>query len=352
MTESICYENLADALNSLPNGYPRTESGVEIRILEKIFTPEEAILACQLSREYETVETIAQRIGLAEEQTRHQLFQMAKRGLVWFSKEEGKAFFRLAPFVVGIYEAQLEILDAELAGFAEEYFKQDAATGIMKPQPALHRVLPAQNTVADEWILPYEDVRAILLSAQVYNVRDCICRAQKGLIDDPCEYPREICLNFSNIDRPPRPGDISRPEALALLEKSEQVGLVHTVSNVKDGVGYICNCCSCCCVILRAITENGILNSVAHANYFAVIDGDICSNCGTCVERCQVNAISEGDGISVVERVKCIGCGLCVTGCTTGAARLERKPEAEIIHPPADFATWEIERLRNRGLAD
>ncbi len=42
-------------------------------------------------------------------------------------------------------------------------------------------------------------------------------------------------------------GRPSGKEALALLERSEQIGLVHTVSNVMEGVGYICNCCGCCC---------------------------------------------------------------------------------------------------------
>ncbi len=58
------------------------------------------------------------------------------------------------------------------------------------------------------------------------------------------------------------------------------------------------------------------------------------------------------DEVSVVSRERCIGCGLCVSGCPNDVPRLERKPEAERIQPPADFATWEHERLVNRGLAD
>ena len=33
------YERLADALDRLPNGFPRTPSHVEIRLLKKIFSP-------------------------------------------------------------------------------------------------------------------------------------------------------------------------------------------------------------------------------------------------------------------------------------------------------------------------
>jgi ferredoxin len=148
------------------------------------------------------------------------------------------------------------------------------------------------------------------------------------------------------------PDDISQAEALALLDKAEEIGLVHTVSNVMKGFGYVCNCCSCCCAVLRGITEYGIENSVARAGYYAVIDPDECLGCGTCIVRCQVHAISEQDGASVVDRERCIGCGLCVTGCPNDVAKLQRRPEAEIIQPAVDFAAWERERLVNRGLIE
>ena len=137
---------------------------------------------------------------------------------------------------------------------------------------------------------------------------------------------------------------------MAFLDKAEEMGLVHTVSNVMKGVGYVCNCCGCCCGILRGINDWGIENSVAHANYYATIDADECLGCGTCRKRCQVHAISDSNGVSVVDRRKCIGCGLCVTGCPNGVAKLERKPEKEIVSPPANFEAWEHERLHNRGL--
>ena len=349
MTESV-FEQLADALDRLPNGFPRTETGVEIRILKKIFSPEQAALACHLTGTYEPVDGIAQRAGKSAGEVSRQLFKLVRSGVVWLDKQDGKVLFRLAPFVVGIYEAQIELLDHELAHLVEEYFAGAGAQGIMKPQPALQRVIPARGSLKSEAVLPYDDVRAILLAAKTFNVNNCICRTQQGLLGQPCEYPLEICLSFSQNERAPKPGDLSQAEALALLDKAEQVGLVHTVSNVMEGVGYVCNCCGCCCGILRGITDWGIENSVAYANYYAVIDPTFCANCGNCIERCQVGAISEGEGVSVVDRARCIGCGLCVTGCPNDVARLVRKPEAEIVPPPKDFAAWEHERLHNRGI--
>lgn len=345
------YEQLADALNRLPNAFPRTPSNIEILLLKKIFFKEEACVAVQLSGKMEPVDVIAERLGLPVKEVSTELMKMVKRGLVWFSKKDGKPHFRLAPFIVGIFEAQLESMDHEFVHLFEEYMADGGAVGIMKPQPAIHRVVPAKGAVKTEWILPYDDVRALFIAAKTFSVRDCICRVQQDLLGQhKCDFPLKNCLSFSSIDRPSRPGDITKEQALAILDKTEDIGLVHTVSNVIKGIFYVCNCCGCCCGILRGITEWGIEESVATANYFAVIDPDECTECGICIERCQVHAISEKDGKTVAERKKCIGCGLCVTGCPNDAVRLQKKPDAEIIHPPDDFAAWERERLQNRGL--
>lgn len=350
MNEEI-YEKLADALDRLPNGFPRTPSNVEISLLKKIFSPDEASLAGQLTGTMETVDIISKRIGLSVKEVQSRLMQMVRRGLVWFSKKARKPYFRLAPFIVGIYESQLENMDHELAHLVEEYMNNGGAVGIMKPQPALHRVIPVQGAVKSEWILPYDDVRAMLKAAKKFSVRDCICRVQQDLLGDrKCDFPLKNCLSFSSIERPDRLGDISQEEVLGILDQSEEVGLVHTVSNIIKGVFYVCNCCGCCCGILLGITKWGIEKSVAYANYYVVIDPDKCQGCGICIERCQVNVLSEQDGVAVVDLGRCIGCGLCVTGCPEKAVKLERKPDSEIVHPPENFAAWESERLKNRGL--
>jgi NAD-dependent dihydropyrimidine dehydrogenase PreA subunit len=225
--------------------------------------------------------------------------------------------------------------------------------GLMTPQPAFHRVIPAQQSVKSEWILPYDEVQKILISAKTFVLSDCICRVQQDLAGHRhCEFPVRSCLSFSSKPRDPGPHDLSKEEAIAVLERFEEMGLVHTVSNVAQGVGYVCNCCGCCCGILRGITQFGIENSVAQANYFAVLDPDLCANCGICLGRCQVQAISFEGGRTSVDRARCIGCGLCVSGCPQHALILQLKPENEKIAPPQDFADWEHQRLQNRGLIE
>jgi electron transport complex protein RnfB len=346
------YERLADSLNKLPNSFPRTKSNIEILLLKKIFLPEEASLAGQLTGSMETAEVISRRVGLSVDDTSSRLKTMQARGLVW--GDTNKNVYRLAPFIVGIYESQLPRMDHDLAHLVEEYFHQGGAD-IMKPMPSIHRVIPTQSAVKSEWILPYDKLREMIAAGNTFRVNNCICRTQQDLVGTrKCTFPLHVELIFykgAESSEPPVAPYVTRDEALAILDKTEEIGLVHTVRNVAQGVNYVCNCCGCCCGILRGINEFGIEKSVAAANYFSVIDPEKCIGCGACVERCQMQAVSAVNDISVVNLTKCIGCGLCVSGCKSNVARLELKPEKDRIEPPKDFATWEHDRLVNRGLA-
>lgn len=374
------YERLAEALDRLPNGFSRTPSNAEIPLLQRIFSPQEAKLAAELTGDLTPAPDIAAHTGAPVKDTRAHLMQMVRRGLVWFDRAPGQPRFRLAPFVVGIFEAQLGDMDHELAHLVEQYMADGGAAGIMQPGPAIHRVVPAQDSVKSEWILPYEDARAIVESCRTFSVRDCICRVQQDALQSRrCDVPLLNCLGFSSVERDPRPGDISREEALDILEQTEEAGLVHSVSDVLEGLGYMCNCCGCCCAVLRGITDWGIEHSVAAARYLAVVDADACTACGACEDRCQVHAISVTDGSVTVSPADgsiaagnatptpvepvlsgppqgvavaseaCIGCGLCVSTCPSDAIQLQPRPDADALTPPTDFADWERQRLLNRN---
>ncbi|MHB1006854.1 MAG: ATP-binding protein [Chloroflexota bacterium] len=353
MSESIndTYAALAAALNALPNGFPRTPSGFELKILRRIFSPEEARMAAQLSRESETPEAVGERCGLPAAVVAVSLKAMAKRGLVWpdFDRAAGIRRYRLAPFIVGIYEAQRDSMDHELAHLVEHYMADGGAAGMMSPQPALQRVVPARGSVASEWILPYDDVVAIVKEGNTFSVGKCICREQQEELGTRrCDNPLDLCLTINHQRRPARAGDISLEEALAVVARAEELGLVHSVSNFAGGLFYVCNCCGCCCGILRGINDWGIAASVARANYRAEVDAALCTGCEVCAGRCQMRAIASPEGLAVVDAARCIGCGLCVTGCPSEAVRLVRLPDAETIHPPADFLAWEEARLAYR----
>ncbi len=347
--EGLVYERLADALDRLPNGFPRTPSNAEIPMLRRLFSVAEAELALELSGRMEPLAAIAERAGLTAEEAGERLTPMAKRGLVWYSDRGPGPRFRIAPFLVGIYEGHREEIDHEFSHLFEQYMLDGGMAGIMGAEPAIHRVLPARKAEKTELILPYEDVRAILETAETFRESECICRKQRELIGHGCGHPKGMCLGFSASKSPELPGEITREEALALLDRAQEAGLVHAVSNNQKGIGYICNCCGCCCAVLRGITQFGLENSVARASYRAVIDPEDCLVCGLCIERCHVDAIEEVDGVICVDPARCIGCGLCATSCPSESARLERRPDSETVEPPENFRAWESERLKNRG---
>jgi len=347
---SNVYADLADALNALPNGFPRTETGSDLRLLEFMYSEKEAKLASQLTLNWETADIIAQRLGKITKETLSGLFSLVREGKVWLHKAEGKTVFRLAPFIVGSYEAHVGKMNNTLSLLVEEYMRDGGAEGIMKPQPAVHRVVPIMDTDDMEWILPYDNVLEIINNAETFHANDCICREQKEALGEGCDAPKQNCLSFSTVKRDKKPGDITKEEAVKLLKEAEEAALVHSVSNVIDGLHYICNCCGCCCGILRGINDWGIENSMARANYEAVVNSDDCIGCEVCIDRCQVSAITMVDGIAVINRDKCLGCGLCVSTCAPKAISLIPRPKAEQIAPPESFGEWEKQRLKNRNI--
>ncbi|RPJ52420.1 MAG: 4Fe-4S ferredoxin, partial [Acidobacteria bacterium] len=115
------YKRLAKKLDRLPHGFPATKSGVDLRILRKIFSPEDAEFALKLKPLPETADHIAHRLHRPVELVQAILDQMASNGQIGSFKLKGKQQYALMPFVVGIYEFQLNRLDKELADLVEEY---------------------------------------------------------------------------------------------------------------------------------------------------------------------------------------------------------------------------------------
>jgi len=57
------YRKLAQRLDAIPNGFPETESGVGLKLLAKIYSPEEAALASEMRLTEESAGQIALRTG-------------------------------------------------------------------------------------------------------------------------------------------------------------------------------------------------------------------------------------------------------------------------------------------------
>jgi len=116
------YKLLAAKLNRMPNGFPPTESGVELRILKKIFSPEDVGIALKLRMMPESAEEIAKRLQEPAGNVKTRLDEMVAKGQLTTFKQKGAQKYILLPFVIGIYEFQVKRLDKELADLFEEYF--------------------------------------------------------------------------------------------------------------------------------------------------------------------------------------------------------------------------------------
>jgi Pyruvate/2-oxoacid:ferredoxin oxidoreductase delta subunit len=343
------YQRLAEKLDELPNRFPKTQSGVELRMLAKIFAPEEALLASAMNLEPESVAAIANRTGSDPKEVRDTLKRMTAKGLIDLKKGDGEFTYALRPFVVGFYEGQLPRMDQEMAELFEQYYRESQGA-LLRPTPALHRVIPVGRAIPLKVnIDPYEQATALLEKAQSWGVRECICRKQQHLLGKGCQHDVETCLVFAPVksafDRSKVDRAITKEEALQILRATEEAGLVHSSGNYRDGIEYICNCCTCCCGIMRGIAEYGILNAVAHSNFQIALEEEKCSLCGACLDRCQFKVLSLPETMLAVDVKHCVGCGLCVIACPTEALHLEHREPDQIFIPPSDIKEWRAQRI-------
>lgn len=351
---SDVYERLAAKLDELPSGFPSTESGVELKILQKIFTPEEAELTLQMSPEPETIEVIAERFGEPEPEMQAILDDMMRKGHIGSAVIAGQWMYKMIPFVIGIYEYQLNRIDKELAVLFEEYLPTFAReVGSIKP--ALMRVVPVKKQIKAELSVPrYDDLRSMVNEAKSFLLLECICRKERALEGHRCTHSLETCLGFASeegaFDGYPRGRGISKEQAIEVLNGAEEAGLVQSAYNIQEGHhNHVCLCCSCCCGLLRGLKGFKAPYLVGKGSFRASINQDTCSACGVCAEeRCPMEAIVETDSGYEVLTERCIGCGVCTPTCPTDSITLIQRPEAGLDTPPVNMKEWSKERTANR----
>lgn len=349
------FDQLAEKLNSLPNGFPSTPDRLELKILKKIYTEEEAEMTLKISPLPESVDQIASRWGKSAEDTQKILDTLVHKGQIGSARMKGAQKYFLLPFMVGILEEQLPHLDKELTDLIVQYIPHLMPT-LGGFEPAVMRTVPTNIKIdAEHQVHPYEDLREVMKKAKSFQLMDCMCKKIGELQGNPCKHSMEVCLGISNsegaFDKYKRGRIISREEALEVLKKSEEEGLVHSTYNVQNGQMFVCNCCSCCCGILIGMKRFNAPYLMASSNYIAEIDQDSCIQCGVCAnERCPMEAISEISNGYVVDPERCIGCGVCSTGCESEAITMIRKPEEQLNQPPKNIVDWYMRRSANRGV--
>ena len=351
------YERLAKVLDTIPNGFPAVEDGAHLRILEWIFTPEEADLASHLKLRGETIDELSERLDIPKDDLEKQLSVMISKGQInsWISKSAVCRKYALLPFAVGIYEEQLNRMDSEFAHLIENYFNQ-AFKKVTATEPVIFKVIPVNQSIKAELeVHPYEQAEYLLETASSWGVRECICKKQKALVGEPCSYPSTVCLVFAKnsqhaFDHDELTKAISKNEALSLLKDAEEAGLIHCSFNTKTSHNYICNCCTCCCAVIGGVNKLEKPREFVKTDFVMSVDSELCSGCGTCIERCQFGALSLPEDVSVVDEQRCIGCGVCAVTCAENALELKRKEVPEKSEPPENTLDWMTQRAMNRGV--
>jgi ferredoxin len=350
------YRRLQQQLDQYSMGFPATASGVEIKILKRLFSEEDAEFFLQMTPLLESAADIATRLGRPADAVAPQLEGLAARGLLFRLVKGETIAYGAIPFVHGLLEFQVNRLDRELAGLVRQYFREGFGKALNASASGFLRTIPVQRSLAvKHTIAPYEDAAWILeKNAARIVVTDCICRKSAGLLDKGCDKPREVCFMFGSMGQYYLDHDMGRrielDEALALLTEAREAGLV-TQPASSQNPGGMCNCCGDCCGPLSALNRHPRPAEIVLSNYYAQVDPDACTVCVLCEERCQMGAVEVAEDASArIDRDRCIGCGLCVTTCPEEALTLMKKSAANIQTPPANAAEQMLQLARKRGI--
>jgi len=347
------YEKLAKHLDNLPAGFPRTESGVEMRILRRIFTPEDAEFAMHLTLIPEEPRVIGRRAKIPVGEAARRLEEMEKKGLIISVRQENKPpLYMASQYAVGFWEGQVNKLDPELVQNAEEYMGTFMEHGFWRGTPQM-RTIPVNKSISIEnVVMPYERAEELVRSQRSFAVSNCLCRQGMRIIGKGCDKPEESCLTLGRVAdsvvRNGRGRAISMEETLAILQRAEEVGLVLQPNNAKAPL-FICTCCGCCCGVLKSLKRYPEPASMVASPFLASLNTETCKGCGLCTKRCQMEALHLDNKKSVLDVNRCIGCGLCVSTCSTHSLSLVRKPKAKQPYVPKDIIETSIRVGKARG---
>ncbi len=281
---------------------------------------------------------IAERAGQPETEVFQILENLSSRGLIFSRKKGDKTFYILVPPMPGIFEFMYvkgeKSPDLDKLGKLWNQYFENALGPYMHDErgPSNLRILAVEQQVPHNLdVMPFERVSQLIEDARLIAMGNCQCRQASN----NCDAPLDVCLLLDSwadylVDRK-MARTISDDEALNVLDRAEDAGLIHCTDNAKGGISFVCNCCSCCCFMLRGIVQLNLPKAVASSRYLARIDTDNCDACGLCESSCQFSAITILDTAEINDE-KCYGCGLCAGECPNNAILLAPRPN--YIEPP------------------
>lgn len=297
-------------------------------ILKLLFTPEEAEFLSSDAfsapfRDYKTVEEIARSIGKTIEDVKKIIKGIEQKQLIFKQIDDGKVYYSLLPLQYGTLAflalVQEPEIREEIITLFQKICTEEVTMGSGVTEYPWGRIVPVgEPMVIVNEILPYQQVETLMKNADSIAVVPCFCRTQH-----PCGHPVETCTGFNEGAEYMVKGGFGRylslEEALALLEKTEEAGLVHTAVKSKRGIIFMCNCCTCACPILRRLKDTENPRALTFSGKSPQVDRNVCELCGTCIETCPFDAwfFQNGDSPKMVghKENRCVGCGLCAHHC-------------------------------------
>jgi len=333
------YADLRARLDEFPLGAPPHES--LDGILTELFTPEEAAVAAKLPKLPAPLPEIASGLGLAPAAVQAILERLADRGVVFAFVREGATFYSLLPLVPGIFETQF--MKAEktprtmrLAQLFNAYYYAGWGQSLSNTTTPFPRVVVVERQIpTGVEVLPYERASELVRSARAVALTNCYCRHEGNLLGHGCGAPLDVCMVLGRFAEFTAERGFARlvgpDEAIKALDRAEEAGLVHCTDNCRERINFICNCCGCCCGILRGITHLKRPTAVATSAYIVDFDQDECADCDACLDRCQVKAIVRTDEGVRVDLDRCIGCGVCNLVCPTEALKMKKRPNPPVV---------------------
>jgi Pyruvate/2-oxoacid:ferredoxin oxidoreductase delta subunit len=330
MPDQDLYTQLAHAIGA-------KDSKLIPRLFQRICNFDEARLLLAASPP-KTSEQLASEIGLPKEKIESMLSSLFVRGVMFKStRPDGILYYRVRN-IMQFHDATILWKDAprDFLDLWKEHTQEElpgywvSVKNAMGRAPA--RVIPIGRTLAAQnQILAYEDVRALIEGAGSLAVTNCTCR----VIDGKCGKPVEVCMQLGKaadyaIERGTGKG-LTVEQALAVMKTAERAGLVHIVMNSSTGIHTICNCCSDCCWNWSTAAAKS-LKVAAPSRFLAAVSDKLCTACGTCLEVCPFEAIvfaGDDQGRVKVSQDACMGCGVCAELCPEDAISLQevRRPE-------------------------
>ncbi len=305
------------------------------RLFELIAEPAEADLLLALPAD---PPALAARLDRSEAEINDMLKTLFVKGLVFPSAKTDPPTYRMCRHFVQFHDASILWPDAPQAflDLWQEFMETewpDVAKNLntIAPRP-FTRVIPVNISVEGKThVLAFEDVADIITNAKRIAVTRCTCR----LTAHKCDNPLETCLQINKAaDYTLARGTgraLDAEEALDLVKRCEEQGLIHVVMNKQNVDHFICNCCGCCCQTMPILIEHNI-SVIEPSRFQAVVDPARCTACGECVDRCFFSAITqEGDEPAAITAERCMGCGLCQVTCPGDAISLAQVREPDFV---------------------